>query len=172
VEVEALEAVHTQFEGSCRAPATCRRSAVRVPGLAGVCRDRWGARSTIGSVNPRSWKTPWRKILFELDQRRLGLRRRNFFSGKTLNSIPIEEFQLSESGQEAVPEEACKVRAAAGCPHRSILVLPLIDILAAINGGDSYGDSLARDCFGGFLPQPAYFTGGQRRGFTFGLARP
>jgi hypothetical protein len=40
------------------------------------------------------------------------------------------------------------------------------DILPAINGGDSYGNSLARDCFGGFLPQPAYFTGGQRRGFT------
>ena len=25
-------------------------------------------------------------------------------------------------------------------------------------------------CFGGFLPQPAYFTGGQRRGFTFRLS--
>jgi hypothetical protein len=26
--------------------------------------------------------------------------------------------------------------------------------------------------FGGFLPQPPYFSGGRRRGFTFGLARP
>src|SRR5438309_4592134 len=26
-----------------------------------------------------------------------------------------------------------------------------------------------RDGFGGFLPQPPYFSGGPRRGFTFGL---
>src|SRR5205809_57789 len=28
---------------------------------------------------------------------------------------------------------------------------------------------LSRDGFGGFLPQPPYFSGGPRRGFTFGL---
>src|SRR5436853_7250925 len=29
--------------------------------------------------------------------------------------------------------------------------------------------SFSRDGFGGFLPQPPYFSGGPRRGFTFGL---
>src|SRR5258705_13808461 len=47
----------------------------------------------------------------------------------------------------------------------------IFDILRAINGEDSYGVSLVlRDSFGGFLPQPPYFSGGQRRGFTFGLS--
>src|SRR5260370_11182830 len=48
-----------------------------------------------------------------------------------------------------------------------------VDILRAINGEDSYGVSLVlRDRFAGFLPQPPYFSGGQRRGFAFGLSAP
>jgi methyltransferase (TIGR00027 family) len=42
----------------------------------------------------------------------------------------------------------------------------------AANGEDSYGVGCWSDLFGGFLPQPPYFSGGQRRGFTFGHARP
>jgi hypothetical protein len=53
------------------------------------------------------------------------------------------------------------------------LVEPSLDILRAASGEDSYGASLVvRGLFGGFLPQPAYFTGGQRRGLTFGMALP
>src|SRR2546429_7136795 len=45
-----------------------------------------------------------------------------------------------------------------------------LDILPAASGEDSYGLGLfSRDGFGGFLPQPPYFSGGPRRGFTFGL---
>jgi hypothetical protein len=48
----------------------------------------------------------------------------------------------------------------------------LLDILRAASGEDSYGASFWRGLFGGFLPQPPYFSGGQRRGLTFGHARP
>ena len=46
-----------------------------------------------------------------------------------------------------------------------------VDILPAASGEGSYGLSVcfSRDGFGGFLPQPLYFSGGPRRGFTFGL---
>jgi hypothetical protein len=45
-----------------------------------------------------------------------------------------------------------------------------LNILPAAGGEDSYGLGLfSRDGFGGFLPQQAYFSGGPRRGFTFGL---
>jgi hypothetical protein len=37
---------------------------------------------------------------------------------------------------------------------------------------DSYGLRCFLRGFGGFLPQPPYFSGGLRRGFIFGLARP
>ena len=44
------------------------------------------------------------------------------------------------------------------------------DILPAASGEDSYGLLLfLQDDFGGFLPQPPYFSGGSRGGFTFGL---
>jgi hypothetical protein len=44
------------------------------------------------------------------------------------------------------------------------------DILLSLKGEDSYGLSLVlRKGFDGFLPQPPYFSGGPRRGFTFGL---
>jgi hypothetical protein len=49
---------------------------------------------------------------------------------------------------------------------------PAVDILPAASGEDSYGLRCFCGGFGGFLPQPPYFSGGQRRGFTFGLARP
>jgi hypothetical protein len=45
----------------------------------------------------------------------------------------------------------------------------LFDILLALKGEDSYGAGFWSGLFGGFLPQPPYFGGGQRRGFTFGL---
>jgi hypothetical protein len=45
----------------------------------------------------------------------------------------------------------------------------LFDILFALKGEDSYGGGFWSGLFGGFLPQPPYFSGGQRRGFTFGL---
>jgi hypothetical protein len=41
--------------------------------------------------------------------------------------------------------------------------------LKALKGEDSYGAGFWSGLFGGFLPQPPYFGGGQRRGFTFGL---
>jgi hypothetical protein len=49
-----------------------------------------------------------------------------------------------------------------------------LDILLALTelrlkGKDSYGAGFWSGLFGGFLPQPPYFSGGQRRGFTFGL---
>src|ERR1700726_2630844 len=45
-----------------------------------------------------------------------------------------------------------------------------VDILLSLKEEDSYGLPLvlAGD-FGGFLSQPPYFSGGLRRGFTFGL---
>jgi hypothetical protein len=43
------------------------------------------------------------------------------------------------------------------------------DILPAASGEDSYGLRCFLRGFGGFLPQPPYFSGGLRRGFTFGL---
>jgi hypothetical protein len=46
----------------------------------------------------------------------------------------------------------------------------IIDILPAASGEDSYGVGSCSDLFGGFLSQPHYFGGGQRRGFTFGLS--
>src|ERR1700681_4643013 len=45
-----------------------------------------------------------------------------------------------------------------------------IDILLSLNGEDSYRLRCWSDAFGGFLPQPPYFSGGQRRGFTFRLS--
>src|SRR6202011_6244548 len=45
-----------------------------------------------------------------------------------------------------------------------------IDILLSLKGEDSYGAGCWSGLFGGFLPQPPYFSGGQRRGFTFGLS--
>ena len=45
----------------------------------------------------------------------------------------------------------------------------MFDILLALKGEDSYGAGFWSSLFGGFLPQPPYFSGGQRRGFTFGL---
>jgi hypothetical protein len=46
----------------------------------------------------------------------------------------------------------------------------MFDILLSLKREDSYGLPLVlRDGFGGFLPQPPYFSGGQRRGCTFGL---
>jgi hypothetical protein len=48
-----------------------------------------------------------------------------------------------------------------------------VDILPAINGEDSYSLSVYfPEGFGGFLPQPPYFGGGQRGGFTLGLSSP
>jgi hypothetical protein len=49
-----------------------------------------------------------------------------------------------------------------------------VDILLALTelrlkGEDSYGAGFWSGLFGGFVPQPPYFGGGQRRGFTFGL---
>jgi hypothetical protein len=49
-----------------------------------------------------------------------------------------------------------------------------IDILLALTelrlkGEDSFGAGFWSGFFGGFLPQPPYFSGGQRRGFTLGL---
>ena len=42
----------------------------------------------------------------------------------------------------------------------------LIDILLSLKGEDSYRASLVlRSLFGGFLPQPPYFSGGERRGY-------
>jgi len=46
----------------------------------------------------------------------------------------------------------------------------MIDILLSLKGEDSYGAGCWSGLFGGFLPQPPYFSGGQRRGFTFGLS--
>jgi hypothetical protein len=46
----------------------------------------------------------------------------------------------------------------------------LFDILSAASGEDSYGVGSCSDLFGGFLSQPPYFGGEQRRGFTFGLS--
>jgi hypothetical protein len=51
---------------------------------------------------------------------------------------------------------------------------PYGDILLALTelrlkGEDSYGAGFWSGLFGGFLPQPPYFSGGQRRGFTLGL---
>jgi hypothetical protein len=46
---------------------------------------------------------------------------------------------------------------------------PSIDILLALKCEDSYGAGFWSGLFGGFLPQPPYLSGGQRRGFTFGL---
>ena len=40
-----------------------------------------------------------------------------------------------------------------------------LDILRAASGEDSYGASFWRGPFGGFLPQPPYFSGDQRRDF-------
>src|SRR5271166_3375747 len=48
--------------------------------------------------------------------------------------------------------------------------LTTVDILPAASGEDSYGVGGCSDLFGGFLSQPPYFGGGQRRGFTFGLS--
>src|SRR6202035_2983942 len=45
-----------------------------------------------------------------------------------------------------------------------------VDILLSLKGEDSYGAGCWSGLFGGFLPQPPYFSGGQRRGFTFGLS--
>src|SRR6266481_7451008 len=45
-----------------------------------------------------------------------------------------------------------------------------IDILLSLKGEDSYGAGCWSGLFGGFLPQPPYFSGGQRRGLTFGLS--
>jgi hypothetical protein len=45
---------------------------------------------------------------------------------------------------------------------------PLASLSAS--GEDSYGARFKSGLFGGFLPQPPYFSGGQRRGFTFGLS--
>src|SRR6266566_2986372 len=41
-----------------------------------------------------------------------------------------------------------------------------------MNGRDSYGvpRGFCGDLFGGFLPQPPYFSGERRRGLTFGLS--
>jgi hypothetical protein len=47
-----------------------------------------------------------------------------------------------------------------------------LDPMSAASGEDSYGLRCFCGGFGGFLPQPPYLSGGQRRGFTFGLARP
>src|SRR5467141_153373 len=47
---------------------------------------------------------------------------------------------------------------------------PQIDILLSLKGEDSYGAGCWSGLFGGFLPQPPYFSGGQRRGLTFGLS--
>ena len=44
------------------------------------------------------------------------------------------------------------------------------DILLSLKGEDSYGAGCWSGFFGGFLPQPPYFSGGQRRGLTFGLS--
>ena len=44
------------------------------------------------------------------------------------------------------------------------------DILLSLKGEDSYGAGCWSGLFGGFLPQPPYFSGGQRRGLTFGLS--
>src|SRR2546429_1679047 len=44
------------------------------------------------------------------------------------------------------------------------------DILPAMNGGDSYGVPAGFTGISGFLPQPPYFSGGLRRGSTFGLS--
>jgi len=53
-----------------------------------------------------------------------------------------------------------------------IAAVAFVDVLPAASGEDSYGVGYRFDLFGGFLPQPPYFSGGQRRGFTFGPARP
>src|SRR6266403_4577475 len=45
-----------------------------------------------------------------------------------------------------------------------------VDILLSLKGEDSYGAGCWSGLFGGFLPQPPYFSGGQRRGLTFGLS--
>jgi hypothetical protein len=47
-----------------------------------------------------------------------------------------------------------------------------IDILLSLNGEDSYGLRCWSDAFGGFLPQPPYFSGGQPRGLTSGQPGP
>src|SRR6266480_2382092 len=44
------------------------------------------------------------------------------------------------------------------------------DILPAMNGRDSYGVPAGFAGISGFLPQPPYFSGGLRRGLTFGLS--
>src|SRR6266581_2836917 len=43
-------------------------------------------------------------------------------------------------------------------------------ILPAMNGRDSYGVPAGFAGLSGFLPPPPYFSGGQRRGLTFGLS--
>src|SRR6266566_3133452 len=45
-----------------------------------------------------------------------------------------------------------------------------LDILPAMNGGDSYGVPAGFAGISGFLPQPPYFSGGLPRGLTFGLS--
>src|SRR5216684_2395574 len=57
-----------------------------------------------------------------------------------------------------------------GNSRRAPTALGLFDILPAASGEDSYGARFKSGLFGGFLPQPPYFSGGQRRGFTFGLS--
>src|SRR6266480_2737090 len=44
------------------------------------------------------------------------------------------------------------------------------DILPAMNGRDSYGVPAGFAGISGFLPRPPYFSGGLRRGLTFGLS--
>src|SRR5437879_7045960 len=47
---------------------------------------------------------------------------------------------------------------------------PLFDILPAMNGRDSYRVLAGFAGISGFFPHPPYFSGGLRRGFTFGLS--
>src|SRR5438876_279943 len=67
----------------------------------------------------------------------------------------------TELGRTSVAEGAAeRPRAATG-----------VEILPAASGEGLLRPlgSFSRDGFGGFLPQPPYFSGGPRRGFTFGL---
>src|SRR5438876_8724669 len=67
----------------------------------------------------------------------------------------------TELGRTSVAEGAAeRPRAATG-----------VEILPAASGEGLLRPLglFSRDGFGGFLPQPLYFSGGPRRGFTFGL---
>jgi hypothetical protein len=82
-----------------------------------------------------------------------------------------EKFSSARSGSKGRDESRLKhvrvqMQAEAKAPwHRLYL-----DILLSLKGEDSYGVRVGftPNSSGGFLPQPLYSSGGQRRGFTFG----